>query len=60
MNMVENKECRIEKLDLSNNMLEDKAVLHLSGPLPLLKHGSIKELNLSRTGVFLFMRISWD
>nr|CAB3263513.1 leucine-rich repeat-containing protein 16A-like [Phallusia mammillata] len=50
-NMVENKESRIETLDLSNNPLEDKGLIHLSGALPVIKHASLTDLNVARTGL---------
>ena len=53
MNLVDNKESCLEVLDLSNNPLEDKGLLHMSGALPLIKHGSVKRLNFSKTGAFL-------
>ncbi|XP_039266221.2 F-actin-uncapping protein LRRC16A-like isoform X2 [Styela clava] len=50
--MIENKECCIDTLDLSNNPLEDRAIMHLSGALPLLKHGGgLRILKLDRTGL---------
>ncbi|XP_078492242.1 F-actin-uncapping protein LRRC16A-like isoform X2 [Ciona intestinalis] len=51
INMIENKECRIEVLDLSGNSIEDKGLVHLSGSLPVIKHGSFRHLSLARTGI---------
>jgi len=48
--MIDNKECRIRSLDLSNNPLEDKGLMHLGGALPTLQNISLERLNVSRTG----------
>ena len=50
MKLVDNKESCLEVLDLSNNPLEDKGLLHLSGALPLIKHGGLRRLDFSRAG----------
>ena len=53
-NLIENKETSLEVLDLSNNQIEDKGLLHMSGALPLIKQGKICRLNFAKTGKVVF------
>jgi len=57
MKLVDNKESCLEVLDVSNNPLEDKGLLHLSGALPLIKHGKLRRLDFSQTGeIWIFCK----
>ena len=48
--LMDNSHCGLELIDLSNNNIEDRGAIFLSGPLPMMKAGKLTSLVLSKTG----------
>ena len=49
---MDNSHCGLELIDLSNNNIEDRGAIFLSGPLPMMKAGKLTSLIISKTGKY--------